>query len=60
VSDERKEDQKNVDSQLLTSIKAVPSLRQYLAARFSLKKGQYPHRMVFWWLWTNNWCYNVI
>lgn len=47
VSDERKEDQKNVDSQLLTSIKAVPSLRQYLAAKFSLKKGQYPHRMVF-------------
>nr|AAX48836.1 L6 [Suberites domuncula] len=47
VNDDRKEDQRNVDTQLLTLIKKVPSLRQYLGSRFSLKHGQFPHKMIF-------------
>ena len=47
VSDSRKEDQKEVDTQLMPLIKELPNLRQYLAHRFSLSKGQYPHKLVF-------------
>lgn len=47
VSDSRKEDQKEVDTQLVPLIKELPNLRQYLAHRFSLSKGQYPHKLVF-------------
>ena len=47
MSDVRKEDQKAVDQQLMPLVKAHSSLRQYLAHRFSLSHGQYPHQMVF-------------
>ena len=47
VSDQRKEDQRSVDTQILERVKATPSLRQYLSRRFSLNHGQYPHKMVF-------------
>ena len=47
VSDVRKEDQRAVDKQLMPLVRAQPSLRQYLADRFSLSHGQYPHQMVF-------------
>jgi len=47
VSDERKEDQNVVDDQLLPAIKNVPYLKGYLATKFSLQTGQYPHQMVF-------------
>ncbi|RWR82847.1 60S ribosomal protein L6 [Cinnamomum micranthum f. kanehirae] len=44
---EKKDDQKAIDSQLLKSIEAVPELKAYLAARFSLRSGMKPHELVF-------------
>ncbi|KAG9443149.1 hypothetical protein H6P81_019003 [Aristolochia fimbriata] len=43
----KKDDQKAVDAQLLKSIEAVPELKAYLAARFSLRSGMKPHELVF-------------
>jgi len=43
----RVKDQKELDSQLLPLLKKTPSLNKYLGARFSLKKKQYPHAMIF-------------
>ena len=43
----RKQDQKDVDKQVLAGIKQVPLLRSYIRAPFSLKKGQYPHNLKF-------------
>ena len=43
VSDERKADQKAVDA----AIKLSDDMKAYLASRFSLKKGDRPHEMVF-------------
>eukprot|EP01135_Chromosphaera_perkinsii_P005040 Nk52_evm17s311 gene=Nk52_evmTU17s311 len=40
-------DQKAVDKELMACVKAVPELKKYLNASFSLKKGQYPHEMKF-------------
>merc|ERR1712028_93387 len=40
-------DQKTIDEALLKSIKAVPDLEHYLAARFTLTGGAAPHRMKF-------------
>lgn len=47
VSEEKKEDQKAVDGALLPIVEAVPQLKEYLRARFSLKSGQKPHNMKF-------------
>ncbi|KAG7018096.1 60S ribosomal protein L6, partial [Cucurbita argyrosperma subsp. argyrosperma] len=44
---DKKDDQKAVDSALLKSIEAVSDLKTYLAARFSLKSGMKPHELVF-------------
>ncbi|KAL5705957.1 60S ribosomal protein L6 [Ranunculus cassubicifolius] len=44
---EKKDDQKTVDAALLKTIEAVPDLKTYLAARFSLKSGMKPHELVF-------------
>ncbi|PIN12507.1 60s ribosomal protein L6 [Handroanthus impetiginosus] len=44
---EKKDDQKAVDAPLLTAIEAVPDLKAYLGARFSLKAGMKPHELVF-------------
>eukprot|EP00262_Sarcandra_glabra_P017569 TRINITY_DN6052_c0_g1_i3.p1 TRINITY_DN6052_c0_g1~~TRINITY_DN6052_c0_g1_i3.p1 ORF type:complete len:233 (+),score=43.97 TRINITY_DN6052_c0_g1_i3:120-818(+) len=44
---EKKDDQKAVDAQLIKSIEAVPELKAYLAARFSLRSGMKPHELVF-------------
>jgi len=41
------EDQKALDALLLPRVKQVPLLRQYLRELFTLRKGQYPHRMKF-------------
>jgi len=40
-------DQKEVDKQLLKAVSAQPHLRTYLAASFTLTKGQAPHAMKF-------------
>ncbi|XP_058073515.1 large ribosomal subunit protein eL6-like [Magnolia sinica] len=44
---EKKDDQKAVDAQLIKCIEAVPDLKAYLAARFSLRSGMKPHELVF-------------
>ncbi|BBH07418.1 Ribosomal protein L6 family protein [Prunus dulcis] len=41
----KKDDQKSVDASLIKSIEAVPDLKAYLAARFSLKSGMKPHEL---------------
>lgn len=47
VSDERKADQKSVDAALLKAVDAVPMMKAYLNARFSLSNGDKPHKMIF-------------
>jgi len=50
VTEERKKDQIDIDTQLLTAIKNNPEkklLTGYLGSMFSLKNHQYPHKMVF-------------
>ena len=46
-SDERKADQEKIDNALLPKIEAVPKLKAYLGALFTLTKGMKPHEMVF-------------
>ncbi|KAL5983296.1 60S ribosomal protein L6A [Asimina triloba] len=43
---DKKDDQKAVDAQLIKSIEAVPDLKAYLAARFSLRSGMKPHELL--------------
>lgn len=47
LPEEKKEDQKAIDAKLIPIIEAVPELKAYLAARFSLKSGVKPHELVF-------------
>lgn len=47
VTDKRKADQKRIDAALLKSVEAVPMLRGYLNAKFSLTKSDRPHLMAF-------------
>ncbi|XP_022852765.1 60S ribosomal protein L6-like [Olea europaea var. sylvestris] len=44
---EKKDNQKAVDAALLKEIEAVPDLKSYLGARFSLKSGMKPHELIF-------------
>jgi len=46
-SDERKKDQAAVDASLLKAVKKVPMMDKYLKSRFSLSKGDKPHKMFF-------------
>merc|ERR1712043_78060 len=47
LSDEKKADQKTVDSALMKEIESVDLLKDYLHARFSLTKNDRPHKMKF-------------
>ena len=50
MTEERKEDQRVVDEQLLGVIRRHPDrklLFGYLGAMFSLQNNQFPHKMVF-------------
>ncbi|KAL6512134.1 60S ribosomal protein L6 [Orobanche gracilis] len=47
LPEEKKEDQKAVDAPLLKAVEAVPDLKTYLGARFSLMAGMKPHELVF-------------
>jgi large subunit ribosomal protein L6e len=47
LPDYKKDDQKVVDAALIKAIEAVPDLKTYLGARFSLRDGDKPHEMVF-------------
>merc|ERR1712225_143476 len=45
IDEARKSLQKSVDQVLLKNISKTPLLKQYIASKFSLKKGQKPHEM---------------
>ncbi|TKR68424.1 hypothetical protein L596_024413 [Steinernema carpocapsae] len=50
LSEQRKQDQKSVDTALLDAIKAHPERKAvvgYLKTKFGLAKNQYPHNMIF-------------
>ena len=47
IADSRKADQKSVDTGILAAVKKVPQLADFLNAKFSLTKGQYPHQLKF-------------
>ncbi len=47
LTEERKSAQAKVDGALIAAIEKVPMLKDYLKARFSLQKGQYPHQLKF-------------
>jgi len=47
IADSRKVDQKAVDTGVLAAVKKVNQLHDFLNAKFSLTRGQYPHEMKF-------------
>jgi large subunit ribosomal protein L6e len=47
ISKSRVEDQKSLDKVLISEVKKQPMLASYLAASFSLRKGDKPHEMTF-------------
>jgi len=47
LDESRKQLQKDVDAKIAAKVEATPLLKQYLSAKFSLKKGDKPHQMSF-------------
>jgi len=50
LSDQRKKDQQEIDAQILSVVKAHPEkkfLFGYLGSTWSLRKNEYPHKLVF-------------
>jgi len=47
VTDQRKADQKKVDAAILKAVDAAPLMKNYLGSKFSLKKHDRPHKMIF-------------
>jgi large subunit ribosomal protein L6e len=47
ITDDRRNAQTQVDTELLKAVRQVPSLKEYLQNKFSLKNGQKPHLMTF-------------
>jgi len=47
LSDARKAEQKRVDAVVVAEILKTPLMKQYVKAKFSLKKGQAPHALRF-------------
>ncbi len=47
ITDNRREAQNNVDTEVLKSVRALPQLKEYLQKKFSLKNGDKPHLMKF-------------
>ncbi|KAK1608230.1 hypothetical protein QYE76_031903 [Lolium multiflorum] len=46
LPDFKKDDQKAIDAELIKAIEAVPELKNYLSARFSLRDGDKPHKFL--------------
>jgi large subunit ribosomal protein L6e len=50
LSDQRKKDQQDVDAQILSVVKAHPDKKYlfgYLGSSWSLRKNEYPHKLIF-------------
>ena len=47
ITEQRKNSQNLVDTEVLKAVKAVPQLKEYLSNRFALKNGDKPHEMQF-------------
>jgi len=47
ISEQRRNAQNNVDTEILKAVKTVPQLSAYLSNRFALKNGDKPHTMLF-------------
>merc|ERR1711939_312984 len=47
IDESRKKLQSSVDDKLIAAVKKTPLLEEYLKAKFSLQKGDLPHKMTF-------------